>query len=250
MPFASGFTRVLAIALFASFSLSQTECETRDPKHAFFNARYETARAAYNAEPQSTKLAIHYAAAAFEWADYAENKADRAAIAEPAIAICREHLDSNHQQAEVRYFLALNLGQLARTRWIQALRIVSEMEEKLLSAKALEPSTHYAGIDRALSQLYAQAPKWPTSIGSRKKALKHAREALEIAPHYPGNQINFLEILIDQKRFGEAKESLPKAHQQMLSARSEFKSEYWAFSWIEWDQRLRHIKAKLKGHRE
>ena len=246
-PHRFDIVRVLGLYFVLGVCVFLASAEGDANKQEFFKARFLKARSAYEAEQSNTNLAIQYAASAFEWAEHATSKAARSAIAEPAIVACRKHLDSKLREAETRYYLALNLGQLARTRYISALSIVSEMERILLAAKALDPTTNYAGIDRALSQLYARAPKWPASVGSRSKALEHARRAITLAPDYPGNQINLLELLIDQQKLSEARKALPEALLKMQSAREALDSEYWSFSWSEWEQKLERIRFKISS---
>ena len=64
----------------------------------------------------------------------------------------------------------MNLGQLARTELLGALKLVKEMEREFKTAADLDKQFDYAGPERCLGLLYRDAPGWPASIGSRRKA--------------------------------------------------------------------------------
>ena len=214
-------------------------------ERAFFNARHKKASDAYSQEINNPEKAIAYAFAAFDWGEFAEGNAERASIANPAIRACRDHLNSP-QEAAANYYLALNLGQLARTKWLGALKIVREMEERLQASRSMDPSLDYGGPDRALSRLYFQAPNWPTSIGNSKKAIKHAKAAIAAAPNYPGNHLLYMEILLDQGLNREAitiSESFPLI---MKKSRDVLNSEYWKFTWKIWDETWNSIRNQVE----
>src|SRR5207248_6916974 len=106
----------------------------------------------------------------------------RAEIAEQGIAAARQGIERAPRLAAPHYYLALNLGQLARTKKLGALRLVDEMEAELKAAIALDPKFDYAGPHRSLGLLYADAPGWPTSIGNHSKARQHLHTAIELSP--------------------------------------------------------------------
>jgi hypothetical protein len=213
----------------------------------FFQERYDRALADYQKEKSNPELAIQYVLAAFEWAELALNSSDRASIAKPATDVCRQFLSSSSHQAQANYYLALNLGQLAKTKWLGALRIVTEMEKRLLTARSLGPSLDNGGPDRALSRLYFQAPGWPTSVGNKDKAIRHAKNAIAAAQNYPGNRLSYIEILLDQKMVQEAKQQEVITSDVLRNARGKLDSTYWSHSWKTWNTTWKTLRERLKN---
>lgn len=225
--------------------LNSADNNSDQAKKTFFEQRYQTALREYRADESNVSAAIEYATAAFDHSNLANRSTERALIAKPAIASCRQLLIGSPTHAQGNYYLALNLGQLARTRWLGALKIVAEMEKRLLTAKAQNPQQDFAGPDRALGRLYFQAPGWPASIGHRKKGIDHLQQAIASAPDYPGNHLFYLEMLASTKRFPIAQMHLDKARAALQRARSQLTSEYWAYRWPEWDRRWQTIQEQL-----
>ncbi len=142
------------------------------------------------------------------------------------------------------YYLGMNLGQLARTKTFGALKLVNEMERSFKIARELDATLDYAGPDRCLGLLYLDAPGWPASIGSRKKAREHLLRAVEVAPDYPENRLNLVEALL---RWGDKKSVHPEAKALstlMPKARTTLTGEVWAASWADWDRRWGAIRDK------
>ena len=87
-------------------------------------------------------------------------------------------------------------GQLARAEApsLAAYRLVRQMEREFKTAADLDKSFDYAGPERTLGLLYRDAPGWPVSIGSRRTAREYLELAAKLAPDYPGNHLNLVEI--------------------------------------------------------
>ena len=143
------------------------------------------------------------------------------------------------------YYLAMNLGQLAQTKSLGALKLVSEMETEFQTARAQDEKYDFAGPDRSLGLLYLEAPGWPTSIGSRSKARHHLQRAVLLSPEYPENRLNLLEAYLKWgdksaagREFRILKELLPRA-------KKEFTGENWESSWADWDKRWAKIQVKF-----
>jgi hypothetical protein len=119
----------------------------------YANARQNLASAQTN-----VTFAWQFARAAFERAEFATNNIERASLAEQGIAACRRALAQQPDSAAVHYYLAMNLGQLARTKALGALRLVDEMESEFHTARKLDPQMDHAGPDRNLGYLYFEAP--------------------------------------------------------------------------------------------
>ena len=101
----------------------------------------------------------------------------------------------------------MNLGQLARTETLGALKLVREMEREFKTAAELDGHFDYAGPERSLGLLYRDAPGWPVSIGSRRKAREWLEQAEKLAPEYPENHLNLVESYLQwhDRAGGEAR---------------------------------------------
>ena len=125
--------------------------------------------------------AWQFARACFDFADFATNVTERAAIASQGIAACQELLARKTNSAPGHYYLAMNYGQLARAEApsLAAYRLVKQMEREFKAAADFDKSFDYAGPERNLGLLYRDAPGWPFSIGSRRKARDFLERAGE-----------------------------------------------------------------------
>src|SRR5580658_9370191 len=154
----SGITVLRCFA--AIFILSTQVILADDAQNKLFAARAE---AEFNRtqklyeDADNAANAIPFARACFDFADFATNKVERASIARLGIAACRKAIDDDPKPAPAHYYLAMNLGQLARTEFLGALRIVREMEHEFKTASTLDPHYDYAGPERCLGLLYRDA---------------------------------------------------------------------------------------------
>ena len=129
---------------------------------------FHQAEARFQSEPRNTEAAWQFARASFDLAEFATNSPQRAELAEQGIAACKQLLTREPNSVPGRYYLGMNLGQLARTRGIGALKLVTEMEREFSAARELDESFDNAGPDRNLGLLYRDAPGL-VSIGSRAR---------------------------------------------------------------------------------
>ena len=106
----------------------------------------------------------------------------------------------------------MNLGQLARTKGLGALKLVDQMEREFSRARELDEQLDYAGPDRNLGLLYRDAPAIG-SVGSRTRAREHLKRAVELAPQYPENRLNLIEAYL---KWGER----TGAYRELAGARS------------------------------
>lgn len=208
---------------------------------------YQKARDCYRAEPANNDLVWQFARACFYWADFATNSSGRAALAEEGITACRQLLKRDLQSAAGHYYLAMNLGQLARTKTLGALAIVSEMEIELKAAIALNPKLHYAGPHLSLGILYRDAPGWPASIGNRSKAREHLLQAVKLSPDYPENRLILLESYLEWKDKSEFEAELQRVAEVMPQARKQFTGESWEEDWLDWNARWEKLKGKVSS---
>ena len=110
---------------------------------------YEAAREHFEGARTNVPAAWQLGRAAFDLADLLEDNAERDAVAQLGAEACRTAIALKPNLAAAHYYLALNLGELARVRKLGALKILRDMERKLLTACELDPSFDYGGPDRA-----------------------------------------------------------------------------------------------------
>lgn len=205
---------------------------------------YTDAQQIVRKEPSNSVAVAQFAHAAFDWAEFAANDEQREGIAVAGIKAARSAISLSPTNAAAHYWLGMNLGQLARTKLLGALKIVREMEEEFLRARSLDSHVDYAGPDRTLGHLYRDAPGWPTSIGNKTKAREHLERAIELHPEFPENQLALLESFeewADKKNFAR---QLPVTQKAVADARMKFTGEIWEASWADWNKRLDGLKSR------
>jgi len=206
----------------------------------------------YLAATNSTTNALAFAQAAFNLADLATNDDQRAESARHGIAVCRQWLARESGSAAGHYYLAMNLGQLAKAKApsLTAYRLVHEVESEFLTAAKLDVQVDHAGPARTLGVLYFQAPGWPFSIGSDDKAREWLERAARLAPDYPGNELALAEAQLKWRQRDELEATLKKLDAIWPAARTNLTGESWEPSWQEWDAKRAALKAgfeKLYG---
>ncbi len=237
------FPRKYMAILLATFALFSVLAD--DKKLSFeeiAEKRYFAAREHYHADPQNVEAAWQFCRASFDWAEFSPNDEHREKLANEGIAAARQLVAKQPRLAQAHYYLAMNLGQLARTKSIGALRIVDEMEREFKLVVELDPLFDFAGADRNLGMLYHEAPGWPASIGSGKKARQHLERALSLAPDFPENHLYLLEAYIkwnDKKAAQRAFDVLQKRWPEM---KEKLTDDHWDRDWIEWEKRWRKIQ--------
>src|SRR6266516_3181664 len=192
--------RLLFVTTLAGFGFGNSVCgeeaEVKPPSFAV-GAReiFAAAQKRHLAEPTNAVAAWEFARACFDRADYATNDTERVIIADQGIAACRRMLARQTGSAPAHYYLGMNLGQLARTKTLGALRIVNEMEREFKVTRQLNKRFDFAGADRNLGLLYFEAPAF-ASVGSRSKARQHLERAAELAPDFPENRLNLIDVYL------------------------------------------------------
>jgi tetratricopeptide (TPR) repeat protein len=210
---------------------------------------WQEARRQHRQNPADNQLAWEFARACFEWADHANEDSQRERIAEQGIHACRAALERDAGLAPAHYYLALNLGQVARTKTVGALRIVSDMERALHRVIALDETFDHAGAHRSLGILYAEAPGWPVSVGSRSRSKEHFQRAVHLSPDYPGNRMAWLEAAVKWKDNETIQTHYPALKKLLPRAREEFSGRRWAPSWAEWDERWKLLREQIEPDR-
>ncbi|MGC8744904.1 MAG: tetratricopeptide repeat protein [Verrucomicrobiia bacterium] len=235
-----------ALNLYGSELVEPTISSNAKQFYYYFHSRYEKVKTEYDSAITNSNLALRFAKACFEFAEFATNSSQRAYLAEQGIVAAKSVLEKEPQNGEAHYWLAMSLAQLARTKGWGALKIVNEMEKEYLKAIELNPEIDYAGPHRLLGLLYRDAPGWPISVGSKHKAKYHLQQAVKLAPNFPDNQLFLIESYIKWGEKSEAIKQLKEAKPLIENARGVFTGEYWSASWTDWNSRLKKILDKLK----
>lgn len=212
---------------------------------AYAEKEYRAGLAKHEAEPNNVEATVQFARATFDRAEFAANSTERAQLAEPAIDACEHMLIANDNNAALHYYLAMNLGELARTKGIGALKLVRQMEKEFARAAELNSDLDYAGPDRNLGELYLEAPGWPTSIGNRSKARQHLMRAVQLAPDYPDNHLSLIEYYVKTGDDSGAQREAKTYFELLPKARERFTGEEWASSWADWDARWQKVESRL-----
>ena len=237
------FGRVKALVL-AAILLGQTSNAAHESPAAKAERAFFEAQARYNKNSSDAEAAWQFGVACFDWAEFANSNSSRAEIAQQGIAACRHAIQLAPKTAAAHYYLAINLGQLAQTKKVGALRLVAEMEPEFQAAIALDPTLDSAGPHRSLGLLYLEAPGWPASIGNRSKARVHLRKAVELSPDYPDNWLSLLEAYLKWNEKSAVQSQLSSTEEVLERARKNLVGEKWELSWQDWDRRWTKIKAK------
>jgi tetratricopeptide (TPR) repeat protein len=183
--------------------------------------------------------------ACFEWAEFATKDSDRASLAQEGIDAARNATRLDPKGGEGYHYLAMNLGQLARTRKLSALKLVDDMEENFLKAIELQPKLDYASPHRSLGLLYRDAPGWPVSVGNKGKARLHLQKAVELSPEFPENHLSLLETYLKAGDFKSATNALPAVEKCLNNAPKQFSGPDWELSWQDWRARWDKMKEKM-----
>ena len=207
-------------------------------------AEYQRAQREYQSYPSRTN-AWQLARATFDFAEFATNAADRATLANQGIAAARALIRQQPESAAGHYYLAMNLGQLARTELLGALTLVKEMEREFRLAAGLDPLLDHAGPERNLGLLYRDAPGWPTSIGNQSKALGLLKQAARLAPEYPENHLHLIEAYLKWHDADGAKKELRVLDAIWPAAQKSLTGEKWAYRWQDWSQRRDAVRRQI-----
>ena len=208
-------------------------------RRAFERASHEA-----HVQPASDAALVSVGRDAFDWADIVRADDERAAIAQTGIDAMRRLIARSPTNAAAHYWLGMNLGELARTKSLGALKLVREMEDEFERARLLDEHLDFAGPDRSLGMLYRDAPGWPASIGSKKKAREHLERAVQLHPEFPDNQLALLESYEEWSERQNFTRQLQTAEKTLAAARQKFTGAEWEASWQDWNQRWTKMNAK------
>ena len=202
------------------------------------------ARKRFQADTNNVAAAWALGQACFWRGEFAMDDDSRKSLANEGIAVCRSVTLSAPTVPEGHYYLAMNLGQMARTKWFEALGLVKELEHQLQLAGGMNPRLDHAGPDRCLGQLYRDAPGWPVSVGSKAKARAHLLRAVELAPQFPENHLELIETWLHWKDRKTLQRDLDALEALLPKARQQFTGEEWAAHWDDWERRWQVVKSR------
>jgi tetratricopeptide (TPR) repeat protein len=212
---------------------------------AYAKKSFQEAKVRYQKTPGEAAAAWQFGRACFDLAEFATSSTQRASLADQGIAASRLAIARESNSAPAHYYLGMNLGQLARTKALAALKLVDQMEREFTRARDLDEHFDCAGPDRSLGLLYADAPTFG-SIGSRTRAREHLKRAADLAPQYPDNRLNLIEAYLKWGERAGAYRELQTLEAAWPAARTNFVGEAWAASWADWEPRLKKLKKKIE----
>ena len=236
---------IICMVLSGTFSPAQASDST---SANYIKTNFVAAEARYRREPTNAEAAWQLGRAIFDRADLSTNLAERALFAEEGIAACEMAVSREPKSAPAHYYLGMNLGQLARTKDLSALKIVKRMEKEFILACGLDETFDYAGPQRNIGLLYREAPP-VLSIGSKKDARQHLRRALELAPQYPENRLNLIEAYIKWSEEASGRVELKTLDGMWNGARTNFTGVAWVGSWEDWKERRAKARKAVEGNK-
>jgi hypothetical protein len=223
-----------------------------DEANKIYAERAETnffaAQTQFQAAPDNPTNGWNFARTAFDYCQFATNDAQRAEVARRGIAACRQLLARAPKSAPGHYYLAMNYGELADAEApsITAYHLVKEVEREFKLAAELDEQFDFAGPARNLGELYLQAPSWPLSVGSRRKAREFLERAAALAPAYPENMLNLAEAQLKWHAGDDAEKTLQKMAARWPAAKTNLTGPAWEQSWGDWQRRRLAAKAEVE----
>lgn len=215
---------------------------------AWTQSEFARTQKIYLADTNHVTNACQFARAAFDLGEAATNETSRASIARQGIAASQSAVTRNPKSGAAHYYLAMNFGELAQAEApsLSAYRLVHEVEREFKAAADLDEKFDHAGPARNLGALYFQAPGWPLSVGSKKKAREWFVRAATLEPDYPENQINLAEAYIRWHEREDAEKALKDLERIWPSVTTNFPGVEWEKLRTEWSHRRDEIRANFK----
>jgi hypothetical protein len=192
--------------------------------------------------------AWHLGRASYDWAEFATNADQRATVARVGIAACQQLITRDPKSAPGHYYLGMDLGELAEAEApsVAAYHLIREIEREFKAAVDLDDSFDYGGPLRCLGLLYRDAPGWPISIGSKRKARDYLERAAEVAPDFPENQMNLVESHVQWHEAAEAESAWKKLTALWPRASTKLVGVAWQPSWTDWTARRTAVRADFE----
>jgi len=246
LPTPAWFQGFALILLSAGAALAQptTNIVFAARAHEAF-VRAQQAFAANAAEPTN---AWQLGRASYDWAEFATNSEQRAAAAQAGITACKELVARDPKSAPGHYYLAMDYGELAEAQApsMAAYHLIRDIEREFKTASELNERLDFAGPLRCLGLLYRDAPGWPISIGSKRKAREYLDRAAALAPDFPENQMNLVESHVLWREADEAEKSWQKLAAVWPAARTNWSGVDWEQLWDDWSHRRAVAQAEFQ----
>lgn len=236
-------TRLLRVLLACAVTTVVAEPASNTVARTRAQAEFVEAQGRLLNEPTNAVAAWEFGRAAFDRAEFSTNDAERAAIAVQGIDACRKLIARDPKSAPGRYYLGMNLGQLARTKLLGALKLVEEMEREFKIAATLDERFDHAGPQRNLGLLYYEAPVLG-SVGSRSRARKHLERAVELAPDFPENRLNLAAAYLKWREKLPLQRELEALQKLWPAAKTNLTGANWEVAWADWTRRERKLRAE------
>jgi len=243
----AGFASILILLVTPAMKAAEPSASPAEVQRR--TVAFEKARQAMKDAPEDPLRVVDFARTAFDRCEVLPEGPVVEAVSSEAAESCREALKGRPTEARLHYYLGLNLGQLARTRTLGALRLVRQMETAWQTSRTLDETFDFAGADRSLGLLYAECPRPPIGVGSREKARIHLTRAVELSPDHPENRLFLAEQLL---RWGEreaARNQLSALEAGIPEARRRLTGPDWEPAWTSWDARLATLRERLSTRR-
>ena len=206
---------------------------------------YLEAKSAIEKDSNSAEAQWRFAQTCFDWAEFNSSSSIKESVAEEGVKASRMLINANASSAEGHYYLAMNLGEIAETKSLGALRLVSQMETEFKTALSLKPQLDFSGPDRNLGMLYLEAPGWPASVGNRTKAKHHFVECVKRSPNYPENLLDLVEANLKWNDKAAALKILEDLDTLWPKAHTELCGPHWEPCWYDWMNRRELARQKL-----
>ncbi len=205
------------------------------------------AQQSFRSNTNDLTAAQHLARASFELGELLANDTRQAEIARCGIDTCRQWLTKASNSAAGHYYLAMNLGELAQAQApsLTSYRLVHEIEREFWAAAELDARFDFAGPARCLGLLYRDAPGWPLSIGSKRKARERLIRAAALAPEFPENQLNLAETYLRWRQKEETENALAKLTSIWSAAQTNLTGVRWEKDWFDWKQRHESVQTEF-----
>lgn len=202
-------------------------------------AAFVQAQKAFAANPAAATNAWQLGRASYDLAEFATNNEQRAAAAQAGITACKELVARDPKSAPGHYYLAMDYGELAEAEApsMAAYHLIRDIEHEFKTAAELDERLDFAGPLRCLGLLYRDAPSWPISIGSKRKAREYLDRAAALAPNFPENQMNLVESHVLWRQGDEAEKAWQKLAAIWPAAKTNWSGVAWETTWDDWRHR-------------
>ncbi len=157
--------------------------------------------------PDHTPVLIHLTKACGRATRHAATQKDQRYWAGKARDYGVLAIQQNPTNANAYAYYGEALAQWARAnKGVHSLSAVRQAVAMLNRAIVLNPRQAYAHM--ILAEIYRHSPRWPLSVGDKKKGMEHARLAVETGPDYAINHLVLAKALLAEGQKTAARQEL------------------------------------------